>query len=129
MPPVAVDVHLEIRDSCAQEPAKELVGPQRVSSIADASAHDEYGWCVVWNGHLRAASERRRPWINQSDEVRPRTDLGERVSGDVVLLVVLTVVHSGRRRELCAGRESHGADLLRIDPPVFCVRADDFDGL
>ena len=130
MPAVAVQVHLDVRHAELQHRGEVVHRPDRVAAIARGAAGDERRRHVLGNRRRDAVlRERRRPRIDDADEVRPGRHAGQRIGGIGVLRVELGVEHRRRRRQLGARREAHDADLARIDPERRGVRPHQADRL
>src|SRR3954468_16604006 len=82
------------------------------------------GWTAgVANG------ERRRPRIDDADEIGARADAGERIVRRGILPVELVERERRRRRELGTSREADDADPIRVEVPGFGVCAYDANRL
>ncbi len=130
MPPVAVNVHLDIRHADRQHRIEVFHRPYRVHPVARSAADQKGRRNIPRNGGRRAiARERCRAGINDPHEIGPRRNSRQRIARVAVLLIEIAEQNRRGSRQFGARREAHDADLIRVDVPFLGVSAHHAYGL
>ena len=127
MAAIAVDMRLDVWNAGLEHGREVFIRPDSVNPVAGAGAGDECRRSVAWNCRVASTSEGRGAGIDQGHEVRPRRNPSQRIAA--VAFVEILEEDRCWCGQFRAGGESHNADLIRIDVPLFRVCAHQTDGL